>query len=655
VDQKEDIGKKLHRGYRLKDRYEIISPIKKGGMSKVYLARDCTLKTLCAIKELFVHLLFAGDEREHIIKRFREEAEFLARLRHTSLPLVMDYFSENSFYYIVMEYVIGNDLESLVKEKGNPGLPEFEVMEWAIKICSVLNYLHSQIPPIIYSDLKPSNIMLRDKDGEVILVDFGSARVLPPTANRLTGIGTEGYAPPEQYAGAQDPRSDIYAMGATMHHLLTGHGPIIPFEFPPIRNTVPSVNSRLEQIIMKAVQRDIGKRYQNVEVLKKDIRDLYLYLSAPQSGGLSISSFIKSRAEAVKNNFKALMNIIKKQTDEEETEQISIMVVDDEEALRETYVEVFTTFKDIKVVATAEDGEDAVSIFKEMKVKPDVIMMDVYMPRMDGITATEKIFNMNSSVKIVMLTALSNQETVLKAFNAGAVGYIIKGARMEYLAKVVRDAHRGGSPIAPEISKLLLKEFFPSKLKLPRKEKIDFKKDSTKDISLENAVFSDILSEMSMAKFTGKFYIFKGNYEGNICFKSGNIVRAKLANLSGENAIYSFPLWSEVSTRFDVGEIEDESDISLKTEEIILKSFEIWENWFKLKEILGDTDSIFKVSFTKHYEVISLSPKELEILSHLNGIMTIAEVAHNLNRSYIDIAETIYNLSLMGVVEKVEK
>ena len=145
----------------------------------------------------------------------------------------------------------------------------------AIKVCNVLSYLHAQLPPIIYSDLKPSNLMLREKDGEIILVDFGSARVLPPTASRLTGIGTEGYAPPEQYSGAQDPRSDIYALGATLHHLVTGYAPIIPFEFSPIRNTISDINAKFEYIIMKAVQKDIYKRYQKIEDMRSDLQEVY--------------------------------------------------------------------------------------------------------------------------------------------------------------------------------------------------------------------------------------------------------------------------------------------------------------------------------------------------------------------------------------------
>ena len=186
------------------------------------------------------------------------------------------------------------------------------------------------------------------------------------------------------------------------------------------------------------------------------------------------------------------------------------MVVDDEEGLRETYTEVFATFNDMEVIATAEDGEEAIEKISLMEVKPDVIMMDVYMPNMDGITATESIVQLSPSTKVVMLTALSNQETVLKAFNAGATGYIVKGARMEYLAEVVRDAYGGGSPIAPEISKMLLNEFFPSKTRLEKKEEVALPDGKTKRLNLDNGLFADILSEMSLAQFTGKLCISRG-------------------------------------------------------------------------------------------------------------------------------------------------
>jgi len=648
----EDPHSSLTRGFKLKDRYEIISNIKTGGMSKVYLAKDGTLNIFCAIKELFVHLVYTGDEKEHMIKRFKEEAEMLAKLRHLALPLVIDYFSEGSFHYIIMEYVIGVDLDSMVRDKGTPGLPEADVLRWYIKTCDIIQYLHSQNPPIIYSDLKPSNLMIRDKDSEIILVDFGSARVIPPDRKKLTGMGTEGYAPPEQYKGAQDTRSDIYSLAATMHHLLTGRAPDIPFEFIPIRNIVPSINPKLEQIIMKCLQKDINKRYQKIEEVKKELTELQEAMASPKSQSISMSLF-----DRLKKNFKSIMNIMTKPLEGEER-KITLMIVDDEDTLRNMYVEIFSYFNDIQVMETAKNGIKAIQKFKEMKVKPDVIMMDVYMPELDGILATQAILKLSPSTKIVMLTSLSDQGTVIKAFNAGAVGYIVKGARMEYLVEVVREAYRGGSPINPEISKILLKEFLPSKTLTGKKEKLQIfnaPEPEIRKIKLDEGQLSDIILETSSNKFTGKI-IFNGEKdEGYIFFKDGLIVNAGLGNLKQIDAIYSIALLNEVTTKFEIGKVTSEISINETTDNIVNQVQHVTGEWIKLREIIGSLDSVFKVSFTRNYEVVSLLPKDLEILAQLNGHASISEVAHKVNKNYFEIAEVIYNLCLMGIIEKVEE
>jgi serine/threonine protein kinase len=661
LEQNYDVQKNLSRGYKLHSRYEIISSIKKGGMSKVYLAKDCNLNSLCAVKELFIHILFSGDEKDHIVKRFKEEAEYLAKLRHPSLPVVTDYFEENSYYYIIMEYIIGNDLESMLKEKGNPGLTEIDVLKWSLSIGDVLKYLHSQNPPIVYSDLKPSNLMLRAKDSKIVLVDFGSARVLPHDKARLTGIGTEGYAPPEQYIGEQDPRSDIYSFGATIHHLLTGKGPYIPFEFQPVKSVVPSLSQKLEQIVIKSLKRDKNKRYQNVEEMTKELKDLYNQLCAPKNQAITISSFIKSRTDVIKKSFKALMNLIKKSPDTEQ-EKISVMVVDDEFDLRDTSVEILSSFNDIDVIETAENGLQAIEKYKKMDIRPNVIVMDVYMPEMDGISATEQLTKFDPSCKIVMLTALSNQETVLKAFKAGAVGYIVKGSRMEFLAEAVREAHRGGSPIGPDIAKVLLKEFFPTgldeekkkKMKLLEYEKVEQEKIELNTTNLQAGNFCDFLTEMSLSKFTGKLNLAYNNQDGFICFDKGEIVQAGLGTLKDEKAIYSFPLWNNITVKFEPGLKIKEASVRESTNDLLINSLSVWEEWNKMKEIITSPESVFKISLSKNYQVVSLSSKELEVLAQLKGNTSLMEVAHRINKSYFEIAETIYNLCLMGIMDKVE-
>jgi len=657
VEQRHEIQKNLSRGCILKSRYTIISRIKKGGMSKIYLARDTNLNSLCVVKELFVHLLFSEDEKNHIVKRFKEEAEYLAKLRHPALPHVTDYFQENSFYYIIMEYVIGDDLEALLKEKGNPGLPENDVLVWSLKVCDVLEYLHSQNPPIVYCDLKPSNLMLRDKNGEIVLVDFGSARVIPHDKSRLTGIGTEGYAPPEQYVGQQDIRSDIYSLGATMHHLLTGKGPYIPFEFHSVRSLVPSLSLKIEQIVTKSLYKDKNKRYQNTGEMKYDLQELYNQYSNVKNQPVSISSFIKSGTEAIKKNFMALMNIIKKASVDGE-EKISVMVVDDEPDLRETFVGILSSLSDIQVIETAANGEEAIQKFKDMNVKPHVVVMDVTMPEMDGITATEELIKIDPLAKIVILTALSNQETVLQAFKAGASGYIVKGSKLEYLAEAVREAHRGGSLIGPEIARLLLKEFFPHEVEKNEGKKMKILEPVSKNFSttnLESGYFGDFLTEMSLSKFTGRLSLSHNKSEGYIYFEKGEIVEASLGNLQNENALYSFPLWNDITVRCETGLKIETPSLKGITSELITKIMSTQEGWNKMKEIIISPDTVFKISLAKTYQVVSISSREIEILAQIKGQTALSDVAHKINKSYFYTAEVIYNLYLMGVVEVVKR
>jgi len=215
------------------NRYEIVSLIKAGGMGAVYQAKDLRLDRICALKELFSNYE-DEEEQEYAIKRFNSEARILSKLQHDHLPVVHDYFIENDYYYLVMSFIEGEDLDTILERDGNPYLPEDKVVEWAKQILNVLDYLHNQETPIIYRDIKPANIMIRKSDGRAMLVDFGIARAVNPEQRvSKTAVGTDGYAPKEQYRGKVEPRSDIYALGATMHHLLTGEMPV-PLDFEPV-------------------------------------------------------------------------------------------------------------------------------------------------------------------------------------------------------------------------------------------------------------------------------------------------------------------------------------------------------------------------------------------------------------------------------------
>lgn len=245
----------------LDGRYEIRGLIKSGGMGSVYKAFDNRLRRMCAVKEMQVNFSASSDE-QYARRRFEEEAMILAKLGHKNLPVMHDYFSSSGKYYLVMDLVEGEDLLTVLNREGSPGMAEQKILEWARQILDVLAYLHSQNPPIVYRDLKPENIML-STEGRIILIDFGIAReVSSQAAGAQTAIGTFGYAPLEQHRGNATAQSDLYALGATMHHLLSGRKPAA-LSFEPLRNIIPSISPETEAIVIKSLQEDPGKRFQS--------------------------------------------------------------------------------------------------------------------------------------------------------------------------------------------------------------------------------------------------------------------------------------------------------------------------------------------------------------------------------------------------------
>jgi serine/threonine protein kinase/outer membrane protein assembly factor BamB len=260
----------------LQSRYRVLDVLGIGGMSTVYKARDLRFTTVdraCAIKEMF-NSAEEAKLRQLRLANFHREASLLATLTHAAIPRIYDYFEQQGTIYLVLELINGQDLESMLSQRGEP-FDEAQVLDWAISLCSVLRYLHNQKPePIIFRDLKPSNIMIRTEDMALMLVDFGIARSFAPL-QKGTMIGTEGYAPPEQYKGIADARGDIYAFGATLHHLATGNDPRseTPFTFAqrPPRKLNPMISAAFEALILKSVSYNASDRYQSAEELQSEL------------------------------------------------------------------------------------------------------------------------------------------------------------------------------------------------------------------------------------------------------------------------------------------------------------------------------------------------------------------------------------------------
>lgn len=253
----------------LNGRYLIVKKVGGGGMGAVYKATDSRRPgQIWAIKEMSLSGTAKPDERAEAIANFQNEAAVLGRLSHINLPTVEEVFQDqNQRYYMVMEFVDGRTLLQYLEANGGKALPEAEVLEWAAQLCDVLEYLHNQPKPIIYRDLKPENVMIEQATGCLKLIDFGIVRFYKAGKSKDTvAFGTVGYAPPEQSAAQTDERSDIYAMAATLHHLLTGRDPKgeTPWIYPPARQINSRVSAKVEAALERALEANRSKRPQNI-------------------------------------------------------------------------------------------------------------------------------------------------------------------------------------------------------------------------------------------------------------------------------------------------------------------------------------------------------------------------------------------------------
>lgn len=270
----------------LRERYRIVAPIGEGGMGAVYLADDLRLEgRQCAVKKVSPPRGLEPDEADAARAALAAEASVLARLDHPGLPHVTDHFEADGSLYLVMDYVPGQDLKAVLTQARSRRrqLEEEQVRTWAEALCGVLTYLHRQEPSVIHRDIKPANVKLMP-DGQVRLVDFGLARPLTDlegqTLTVVTGGGSRAYQPLEQYGepGEVDPRSDIYALGATMYHLLSGHAPpaaqarfLAPGSLTPLRKLRPDLSPKLAAAVTAAMALHPDDRPRTAEELRRMI------------------------------------------------------------------------------------------------------------------------------------------------------------------------------------------------------------------------------------------------------------------------------------------------------------------------------------------------------------------------------------------------
>ena len=286
-------------GAVLRDRYVITELVGQGGMGAVYQADDLRLHgRLCAVKEVLPELISVPGMEDQAHDQFYREASILARLDHPNLPKVSDFFQQAGREYLVMDFVPGPDLRQLIEDarRRDAFLDERAVVDWIDQLCDALTYLHTQDPPVLHRDIKPSNIKLTPR-GMVKLVDFGLVKLLQPDESRtvtvVQGRGTAAYTPLEQYGGDTghtDARSDLYSLGATLYHLLTGQAPadakqrfLKPGALIPPRDINSAISPHIERAMLAAMAQHPDNRPASVEVFREMLR-------SPAASNLSMAA-----------------------------------------------------------------------------------------------------------------------------------------------------------------------------------------------------------------------------------------------------------------------------------------------------------------------------------------------------------------------------
>lgn len=361
-------------GTLIEGKYEILKMIGKGGMSEVYLAMDKNLNKQWAVKEIKKR---ARDKNnEVVVQSAIAEANMMKKLDHPCLPRIVDIIDKEDVIYVVMDYIEGEPLSKVLERNG--AQPQETVIEWAQDLCGVLDYLHTQNPPIIYRDMKPANIMLQP-NGNIKLIDFGIAREYKEhNLEDTVSLGTKGYAAPEQFGGKgqTDPRTDIYCLGVTLYHLVTGKNPCEPpYEIYPIRYWNPELSSGLESIILKCTRINPEERYQSCAELlyaimhyeeadesyqRKQKKKLHVFYGMLAASFVSLGVGILGqvlKAHVNNNDYDNLLLQAEKSATDEEKIATYLDAVDIKPTDTQAYLGLIDAFKDDAVFSVEEENE----------------------------------------------------------------------------------------------------------------------------------------------------------------------------------------------------------------------------------------------------------------------------------------------------------
>lgn len=378
----------LEIGSLVDGKYKILSEIGHGGMSVVYMAINEKANKTWAVKEVRKDgKMDFNTVRQGLVA----EIETLKKLKHPNLPSIVDVIEDEDSFIIVMDYIEGRSLDKIIEENG--AQPESFVVEWAKQLCDVLGYLHSRTPPIIYRDMKPANVMLKP-DGNIMVIDFGTAKNYEIDLGETTGIGTIGYAAPEQYIGSglgrTDARTDIYCLGITMYHLLTNIDPCKNLiSDKSIRAVNPALSHGLDAIIQKCTQYQPSDRYQscaelmydleNYEILeplykKKQKRKLgTFFITILLSIVMAISGFVLniSAAQMATDTYETKLFDASKTTDYDTKVAIyqECIAIPNKAGEKEAYLGLIQTFKENDSIFSVDEGKLLEKLIKNNKTE----------------------------------------------------------------------------------------------------------------------------------------------------------------------------------------------------------------------------------------------------------------------------------------------
>lgn len=376
----------LEIGSLVDGKYKILSEIGHGGMSVVYMAINEKANKTWAVKEVRKD----GKMDFNTVRQgLMAEIETLKKLKHPNLPSIVDVIEDKDSFIIVMDYIEGRSLDKIIEENG--AQPEAYVVEWAKQLCDVFGYLHSRTPAIIYRDMKPANVMLKP-DGNIMVIDFGTAKNYEIDLGETTGIGTIGYAAPEQYIGSglgrTDARTDIYCLGITLYHLLTNVDPCKNLiSDKSIRAVNPALSHGLDAIIQKCTQHQPDDRYQtcaelmydleNYEILeplykKKQKRKLgAFFLTILMAIVMAIGGFALNHtaAQMATDTYDTKIDDAAKTTDYDTKVSIyeECIAIPNKAGEKEAYLGLIQTFKEDDSVFSVEEGKLLEKLIKNNK------------------------------------------------------------------------------------------------------------------------------------------------------------------------------------------------------------------------------------------------------------------------------------------------